>query len=103
MSNICEQEGCKEAASVKCYLPDTDFDEPPDYTYCCKHAKDEGFCMGCGQFCAGITSFDFIHPGWCDNCYDEISGNDDDEESWEHADDYWEDEDDKDPNDSRNI
>lgn len=44
---------------------------------------DGSFCFGCGEFCAGITSFDFIHPGYCDNCWDEIQS----EAGWDEEDD----------------
>jgi hypothetical protein len=34
--------------------------------------EDGSFCLSCGHFCSGIESFEFIHPGYCDNCWDEI-------------------------------
>jgi hypothetical protein len=43
---------------------------------------DGSFCLGCGEFCAGMTSFDFIHPGFCDSCWDEIQS----AESWDDDD-----------------
>lgn len=44
----------------------------PDYWYCPKHAHENGFCVSCGQFWAGVESFDFNNPaGLCDNCRDQ--------------------------------
>jgi hypothetical protein len=32
------------------------------------------YCHSCGQFCAGITSYEFgPYAGFCDNCADEIA------------------------------
>lgn len=45
--------------------------------------EDGSFCLCCGQFCAGLHSFDFIHPGYCNNCWDEIESND-----WDSDEDY---------------
>jgi hypothetical protein len=51
---------------------------------CPQCLKDDGsFCLSCGQFCAGLKSFDIIHPGYCDNCWDEIK-----ESEWDDEDDY---------------
>ncbi len=48
---------------------------------------DGGFCFGCGHYCSGMASFDFVHPGYCDNCWDEIqsaeSWDDDDANDWD--------------------
>ena len=41
-----------------CWLPDDDWDAPSSY-YCYSHMHDQGFCPGCGNFWAGIESFDF--------------------------------------------
>lgn len=69
---------------------------------CPQCLKDDGsFCLSCGQFCAGMTSFDFHHPGYCDNCWDEIKemdywGDDesteDDSIDWDKYDPYEDDE-----------
>lgn len=41
--------------------------------------KDSGFCLGCGNYSAGIESFDFSDmPGYCSDCRDEIKSMDDD-------------------------
>ena len=64
---------------------------------CPQCLKDDGsFCLSCGQFCSGMSSFDFIHPGYCDSCWDEIeemdeedydySLTDDDGGDWDHYD-----------------
>lgn len=63
---------------------------------------DGSFCLSCGEFCAGIESFDFTHPGYCDNCIEEMEQDDfwgDDE--WDEDDKYGHDFDDEDfPNGS---
>jgi hypothetical protein len=66
---------------------------------------DGSFCLGCGEFCAGMTSFDFIHPGFCDNCWDEIESDDWDADEYDADDiDAWpqDDDDDYDEEDFRN-
>ena|ERR1043165_3175857 len=59
---------------------------------CPQCLKDDGsFCLSCGQFCAGMTNFDFIHPGYCDNCWDEIEQDDfwgDEDNEWGEDDEY---------------
>lgn len=35
--------------------------------------KSIWYCHSCGQFCAGITSFEFgPYNGFCDNCADQL-------------------------------
>jgi len=41
---------------------------------------DGSFCLCCGYFCSGIESFDFVHPGYCDNCIEEMEDDDWDDE-----------------------
>jgi hypothetical protein len=75
---VCERDGCQLPADAYS-LPDED---EPSY-YCGGHARQEGFCVGCGHFCAGIESFDFSRSGLCDQCEDELGDDDDDdEEDW---------------------
>lgn len=87
MNHPCEHEGCTEAnATLPCYYPD--YEGPYDYDHaslwlCAAHAQEEGFCWGCGQFWAGIESFDFDPAGLCDNCRDE---HDSDEERFDDDD-----------------
>jgi hypothetical protein len=45
--------------------------------------EDGSFCLACGHYCSGMESFEFIHPGYCDNCWDEISQCDWDNENEE--------------------
>jgi hypothetical protein len=63
----CEEPGCLNEA-MPCYLSG---DPEPSEWWCSEHAFEHGFCRGCGQFWAGIESFDF-GPGYCPNCRDEI-------------------------------
>lgn len=41
------------------------------------------FCFGCGVFSSGTEGFDIIHPGYCDNCWDEFDSEDWDGEEFE--------------------
>lgn len=65
----CEHEAC-ENLGIPCYHEWTN--DVPDAWYCHEHAHDEGFCPGCGLFCAGIESFDFSATGYCESCQDEF-------------------------------
>jgi len=70
----CWHKGCTETHVVPCYLPS--YQGPVDYNHadtwlCPQHCQEEGFCWGCGQFWAGIESFDFSSSGLCENCKDE--------------------------------
>ena len=66
----CDFPGCHREA-MPCWLPD-DLDQPSEYL-CLEHARQAGYCAGCGRFSAGIESFDFgRYPGYCDNCQGEL-------------------------------
>lgn len=80
----CARETC-EAEAMVCTLPPYGVDDEPEYQYFCpEHAPQMGFCRMCGEFWGGINSFEFLHPGLCDNCYDETQ-NDREEEREEFA------------------
>jgi hypothetical protein len=53
-------------------------DERPHEYLCTEHAVEQGYCAYCGDFAAGTNGFDYIHPGACDKCHDEISSEIDD-------------------------
>lgn len=57
---------------------DTDIQE----YYCFTHAKEAGYCWGCGQFWAGNESFDFGFSGLCENCCEEEYEDDEDSEGY---------------------
>lgn len=81
----CDHEGCAREGDP-CYLPADERDDP-SYHYCAEHAPEEGFCYGCGEFWAGIESFDF-GPGLCENCcgdLNEENGFDEDEDGSDEA------------------
>ena len=61
----CAHRGCKRIGSA-CWLPDDD-DRPGEYL-CWKHIDGSGYCVGCGQFWAGVESFDLSRSQLCDNC-----------------------------------
>ncbi len=66
---VCGREG------IACFLPDNETQgtkyEKPDEYYCVFHAQTGGYCWCCGQFWAGVESFDF-GPGICENCREEF-------------------------------
>ena len=77
---VCEEKDCNKSGDrlLTCtvdYTDDSGDWQTDVFLYCADHAVENGFCCGCGIFCAGIESFDFIHPGLCDNCYDEVKAN----------------------------
>jgi hypothetical protein len=82
---ICEKENCNQEA-IECVVHDeTGYLDGKDLIsyYCPEHAYEMGFCVGCGQFCCGIDSFDFPEAygnikGYCDNCSDQIKADVDD-------------------------
>ena len=81
--HICEDEGCSHKGFA-CRLPgDWNeekqlFEEDQIEYLCWEHANKEGYCTGCGEFIAG-TGMAFRNNGLCDNCYDEIRTDTDDE------------------------
>lgn len=82
-TGVCDK--CKKETEclTDCYLP---IQEGVHERLCPVCLKEDGsYCLVCGQYCSGMESFDFIHPGYCDNCYDEITSDDDwdDEENLE--------------------
>lgn len=74
-SDECDMSGCHRS-NLPCFLPD-DLDRPSEYL-CAEHAHQAGYCIGCGQFSAGIESFDFRvrYQGYCDNCAHQMEGED---------------------------
>jgi len=73
---------------LKCYLPDDESNEDIIEYLCPKCNNGNSYCMACGRFCAGMESFTFgRHPGYCDDCADEIDSAAADDEDWESYDD----------------
>lgn len=74
----CEVEGCANPGNP-CYLPDITEEQVlgdgPHAWYCDDHIKEHGFCFICGQFQAGLESFEFVHADYCDNCWNQIENN----------------------------
>lgn len=33
---------------------------------------DNNFCKSCGHFASGTEGFDIVHPGYCNNCIEEM-------------------------------
>lgn len=69
VSMKCQHEGCQNDGRA-CFLDA--WDDEPNGQYCGEHAHLYGFCRICGLFWGGIESFEFLHPGLCDNCHDQI-------------------------------
>lgn len=72
MTMKCEHKDCDSEDTIECRLYDYEKHEDIIFHYCSKHAEANGFCCCCGDFWGGIESFEFWHPGLCDNCYDDI-------------------------------
>lgn len=94
-TGICTN--CKKETEclTDCHLPIQDEVHERLCPTCLK--ADGSYCLVCGQFCSGMESFDFIHPGYCDNCWDEIRSDCDDdydEDEWEDDENYYGDDDD---------
>lgn len=72
----CDDCGKDSDGIMTCYFTDG------ETTHLCPDClkKDGSFCMGCGNYCSGMASFDFHHPGYCDTCWDEIDDDWDDDE-----------------------
>jgi len=74
---ICGVQGCRNFGN-ECRLPDMS-----EEWYCWEHMRDQGFCPGCGNFWAGIESFDFSRSGYCENCASSEHWDDDYSDYWE--------------------
>lgn len=64
----CKEPGCTSFDAFAC-THEPDEKNPP--FYCPAHAFQHGYCSICGQFWAGIESFDF-GPGYCEHCKSEV-------------------------------
>jgi hypothetical protein len=104
----CHDCGKRTDGLMRCVYPDGD-----EIQLCPTCMKHSGFCLMCGNFCAGISSFDFSEmPGYCSDCVEEIKNDfgefDDDEEYGENEFGYREFDNDEESednnlNDSRNL
>lgn len=70
----CDECGKESEGVITCEFP-SDGSTTDLCPTCLK--EDGSFCLSCGQFCSGLTSFDFHHPGYCDTCWAEIEEMDD--------------------------
>lgn len=64
---VCQR--CGERA-IECRLQS--WNKRPDEMLCPQHARKAGYCPGCGQFWAGVDSFDFSRSGLCEHCQVEV-------------------------------
>jgi hypothetical protein len=82
----CNECGKMSDLTTTCSFPSGD----NDIELCPTCLKEDGnFCLSCGAFCSGLQSFDFIHPGYCDTCWDEIESDYNDDEEEEGNDPNW--------------
>lgn len=70
-THMCMQEGCTCLDVTECYLPESDFGKPDEF-FCAAHARENGYCVSCGVFSAGIESFEVSRTGLCEHCEDEL-------------------------------
>jgi len=69
----CFMPGC-DKAGYPCFI---NSEKASEYL-CAAHQIVRGFCSCCGNFSAGQDGFDFVHPGLCDICHDQIKSEVDD-------------------------
>jgi hypothetical protein len=103
--DACEDCGKRTDGLMTCYFHDGETTK-----LCPDCIKDSGFCLGCGNYCAGMESFDIFPKikGYCSDCADEIEsefGEDEDDydDNWYVEPDFDQEEEDNNPNDSRNL
>jgi hypothetical protein len=90
-------EGCTETYVTECCYPDDGETQSKELfvgLLCREHAKEKGFCFGCGGFFAGIESFEFAKfwgnlEGYCEECSRQIKEDcgeydEEDEEEYEY-------------------
>jgi hypothetical protein len=65
---------CTKCKGTSSTVIDCVIDGKVEEKLCCDCIENSGYCMGCGQFWGGISSFDFSSiPGYCPHCVDEIN------------------------------
>ena len=89
----CQSDGCTKPAEYEFEYPRWgEDDDGSTELLCYDHAKESGFCLGCGHFSAGTEDFDFSEiEGYCGQCVEELryeSGEYDDEDDWDDYDGY---------------
>jgi hypothetical protein len=73
----CQHEGCAEPGMLCTYtFAEDEQGEWQDEFFCPAHAPGHGYCAGCGNFWAGITTFEV--SGYCEHCLAEIEADRDD-------------------------
>lgn len=94
----CEHDGCTSKATREYEYPVFESVEGKTVVatawICNEHVADEGFCINCGGFWAGVESYDFSRiKGVCENCiheFDDDSENEfDDGDDWDEYPESW--------------
>lgn len=68
----CQERGC-ERDPIECRVIDLLTGEPALVEhYCPDHAERHGYCRMCGDFSAGDEGYEFLHPGRCRECEEEV-------------------------------
>lgn len=72
--------------------PDFESEEPTPVVFLCnEHAREFGYCWGCGHYWGGVESFDFgpgSKVGLCEECHSELTSDNSDEDD-NDDDDIW--------------
>jgi hypothetical protein len=81
--DACHECGKRSDGLMTCIYPDGD-----TIKLCPDCIQDSGFCLMCGNYCAGMSSFDFSEmPGYCAECVEEIKNEwDEDDELYPYDD-----------------
>jgi len=68
----CEYDGCPEEASAYTLHGVGEQGEDETHIFCIEHARDFGFCPGCGWFALGADDDFMVRHGLCSDCYDGV-------------------------------
>jgi hypothetical protein len=78
----CTYPMCNEHGDIYRH-PDQEGEDATQVEILCEeHAPKFGFCKGCGSYCAGLESFDFVPKVWgyCVLCGEQFESVDDEDE-----------------------
>ena len=69
----CQHKDCSETELIKCVVP-ASVDMVNDFIeyLCAKHASEQNYCWGCGQYYGGMES-ELNSSGLCEHCDADIN------------------------------